>query len=173
VPPHSRPASGGIQGDFRRSRVTKVLVSTNGRAVALPREAFKQMKRILLVEDHKLFRDCLAYCLDREPDLEVVAQANSLAETRNLGRSDGFDVAVVDLSISNGDGTNLIRELQDTHHYVPVMVLTVSIDPTEHARTREAGAEEVLNKATTLEEVTGTVRNLSNRREPTLAGPLV
>ena len=44
----------------------------------------KNMTRILLVDDHTIFRQAIAYLLTHEPDLEVVAEAGSLAEA---GRS--------------------------------------------------------------------------------------
>jgi DNA-binding NarL/FixJ family response regulator len=42
------------------------------------------MKRVLLIEDHNAFRESLASFLDRQPDLEVVAQADSLAQLGNI-----------------------------------------------------------------------------------------
>ena len=63
------------------------------------------MIRVLLVEDHAAFREALAFLLGREPDLEVVAQAGSLAEARGaLGGS--LDVAVVDLGLPTGTGAS-------------------------------------------------------------------
>ncbi len=61
--------------------------------------------RVLLVEDHAAFREALAFLLGREPDIEVVAQAGSLAEARKAidGR---LDVAVVDLGLPDGDGAS-------------------------------------------------------------------
>ncbi len=49
----------------------------------------------MLVEDHTAFREALAFLLGREPDLEVVAQAGSLAEAREA-LDGGLDVAVLD-----------------------------------------------------------------------------
>ena len=67
----------------------------------------------MLVEDHVAFREALALLLTHQSDLEVVAQAGSLAEAREAldGRLDArLDVAVVDLSLPDGDGSELIRE---------------------------------------------------------------
>jgi DNA-binding NarL/FixJ family response regulator len=79
--------------------------------------------RILLVEDHAAFRGALAFLLGREPDLEVVAQAGSLAEAREAldGR---LDVAVVDLALPDGDGSELIGELHRANPGVSVLVLS-------------------------------------------------
>jgi DNA-binding NarL/FixJ family response regulator len=45
------------------------------------------MIRVLLVEDHAVFRGALAFLLGREPDLEVVAQADSLTEPEKRSMS--------------------------------------------------------------------------------------
>jgi len=62
---------------------------------------------IMLVEDHTAFREALASLLGHVPDLEVVAQAGSLAEARETldGLLDGhLDVAVVDLACPTETG---------------------------------------------------------------------
>jgi DNA-binding NarL/FixJ family response regulator len=69
------------------------------------------MIRVLLVEYHAAFRGALAFLLGREPDLEVVAQAGSLAEAREAPGGE-FDVAVVDLGLPDGGGGELIGELR-------------------------------------------------------------
>jgi len=82
---------------------------------------------IMLVEDHSLFRDALAFVLAREPDLEVVAKAGSLAEAREALGGRRLDVAVVDLSLPDGDGTKLIEELRRSSPGVRVVVLSATV----------------------------------------------
>ena len=67
--------------------------------------------RVMLVEDHLAFRQALAFMLMREPDLEVVAQAGSLAQAREM-LDRRLDVAVLDLALPDGDGRDLIGELR-------------------------------------------------------------
>ena len=57
----------------------------------------------MLVEDHIAFRQALACLLGREPDLEIVAQAGSLAQAREMFDW-RLDVAVVDLTLPMGTG---------------------------------------------------------------------
>jgi len=57
--------------------------------------------RVMLVEDHVAFRQALAFLLMREPDLEVVAQAGSLAQAREM-LDRRLDVAVLDLALPDG-----------------------------------------------------------------------
>ena len=54
--------------------------------------------RIMLVEDHPDFRFLMAALLDQAADLEVVAQAGSLAEARSQAAAVGHDVAVLELA---------------------------------------------------------------------------
>ena len=114
------------------------------------------MIRILLVEDQAIYRNVLALLLGYEPDMEVVAQAGSLAEAREV--LDGhFDVAVVDLGLPDGDGRKLIGELRQSSPGVSVMVLSATIMAEDFEEVRRAGADAVLTKVegplTILEEV--------------------
>src|SRR5829696_1886354 len=82
--------------------------------------------RVMLVEDHIAFRQSLAFLLMREPDLEVVAQACSLAQARQM-LDTPLDVAVVDLGLPDGDGRDLIDELRRTNAGISVVVLSATI----------------------------------------------
>jgi DNA-binding NarL/FixJ family response regulator len=114
------------------------------------------MIRILLVEDHDIFRSTLALLLGHEPDLEVVAQAGSLAEAREVldGR---FDVAVLDLGLPDGDGRELIGELRRSSPGVSVLILSATIMGEHFDEARRTGADAVLTKVevpwTIIEEI--------------------
>lgn len=138
-----------------------------GKVVELPSETGdepiigdQEVTRILLVEDHASFRQALAFLLDAEPDLEVAAQAGSLAEARRaMKRSEKrVDLAVVDLALPDGDGVDLIRELSEMS--VPTLVLSASVENAWFARAVEAGAAGVIHKANAVNEVVDAVRRL-------------
>lgn len=61
--------------------------------------------RIMLVENRADLRHLMAALLGREPDLDVVAQAGSLAEARRRAASLRLDVAVLDLGLADGSGS--------------------------------------------------------------------
>jgi DNA-binding NarL/FixJ family response regulator len=117
------------------------------------------MNRVLLVDDHATFREPLAFMLNREPDFEVVAQAGSLAEARCA--LEGIDLAVVDLNLPDGDGTELIGELRATNPHGLVLVLTASGERAAYARAVEVGAAGVLNKSVSINEVIGAAQRLA------------
>ena len=120
------------------------------------------MKRVLLVEDHAAFREALAKVLQWEAGIEKVSQAGSLSEgLTRAGVLDGdLDVAVVNLGLPDGDGTELISQIRRTEPDVPVLVLTLCRDPARHARALEAGAERILTKDASIEEIVDAIRRL-------------
>jgi two-component system, NarL family, response regulator DevR len=117
---------------------------------------------ILLVEDHTSFRQTLALVLDGEPGFEVVAQAGTVAEARELLDSLGceIDASVFDLSLPDGEGTELIRELREANLDFRALVLTASFERTDFARAIEAGAAGAVHKTAAVEEIVGAVRRL-------------
>jgi DNA-binding NarL/FixJ family response regulator len=123
-------------------------------------EKKQQMKHILFVEDHSSFRQALTNVLGRESDLGEVSQAGTLAEVRELGLLGEIDLAIVDLALPDGDGLDLIGGLRAAIPHVPVLVLTISVDPDSRSRAMEAGADEVLSKAAPLSEIIEAIRRL-------------
>jgi two-component system response regulator DesR len=86
--------------------------------------------KVMLVEDDTAFREALAFVLAKEQKLEVVAQAGTLAEARQAldGSLEGrLDVALLDLALPDGDGTELIAELRRSNPAIKVMVLSATI----------------------------------------------
>lgn len=116
------------------------------------------MTRVLLVDDHAAFRQPLAFMLGREPDLEVVGQAGSLAEARELVAA--VDLAIVDLGLPDGDGVDLIRDLRAANPHGAVLVLTAETAGGRLARAIEAGASGVLHKSAGVAEIVGATRKL-------------
>lgn len=114
--------------------------------------------RIVLIEDHATVRQALAFILDREPDFEVVAQAGTIAEARQLSAE--FDVAIVDLGLPDGTGTEAIKNLLEVNRKSVILVLTAETARAEFALAVESGASGILHKATALEEIPQAVRRL-------------
>jgi DNA-binding NarL/FixJ family response regulator len=118
--------------------------------------------RVMLVEDHLSFRQSLAFLLSRESDLEVVAQAGSLAEARQMLDS-RLDVAVLDLSLPDGDGRELIGELRKRNAGISVLVLSATIAPGHLEEVLKAGADAVLHKVASPPTIVEEVRRLAGR----------
>jgi DNA-binding NarL/FixJ family response regulator len=118
--------------------------------------------RVMLVEDHLSFRQSLAFLLSREPDLEVVAQAGSLAEARQMLDS-RLDVAVLDLNLPDGNGRDLIGELRKRNAGISVLVLSATIAPGHLEEVLKAGADAVLHKVASPPTIVEEVKRLAGR----------
>jgi DNA-binding NarL/FixJ family response regulator len=118
------------------------------------------MRRILLVEDHASFRQTLAFVFDQEPEFEVVAQAGTLAEARQAMDGSEADLGVIDLILPDGEGTELIDELREANPDFVALVLTASLERTEHARAAEAGAAGILHKSADVDTILDATRRI-------------
>ena len=121
----------------------------------------EETKRILLVVHHNTFREALAMRLNQEEDLEVAWQAGSINDTRDV-HLDGVDVALVDPSLPDGDGLELIREVSVANPNALALVLSHKLDPALYQQAQGAGAVEVLATNAALEEVIDAVRRSAN-----------
>lgn len=121
------------------------------------------MMRVILDEDHASFRQAIAFILDREAGIEVVAQAGTLEEARRLLTEQDVDVAVVDFNLPDGSGPKFVEHLRHLNPRGVALILTASIDPETHVLALKAGATEVLHKS---EAVTGIVEALGRLTFP-------
>lgn len=121
--------------------------------------------RVMLLEDHAAFRQALALVAGREPDMEIVAQASSLAEAQDsLGVPEAperIDAAVIDLALPDGNGADLVEDLRRHNPEVAVLVLSATLGRDNLARAVEAGVDGVLDKAAGLGEIVRQVRRLA------------
>ncbi len=119
--------------------------------------------RIMVVDDHDTFRDPLAFMLQREPDLTVVARPRSLAEAGELLGSGGLavDVAIVDLNLPDGSGTDLIRALRASRPRAKALVLSAISEQRYLAEAIEAGAAGVMHKSSPMSDLVEAVRRLA------------
>jgi DNA-binding NarL/FixJ family response regulator len=123
--------------------------------------------KVMLVEDHVAFRQALNFLLSDEPELEVIAQAGSVAEAKEAlegGGLDGaLDVAVVDLILPDGDGRELIGELRRSSPGVRIMVLSATVWAGDVEEVLRAGADAVHDKVRPYSTIAEEVIRLAGR----------
>jgi CheY-like chemotaxis protein len=124
-------------------------------------------KRILLVEDNDQFRENFARALERalaaEPLNVTFVEAGSLAEARVRLREGGLDAALIDVRLPDGDGLDLVRELNDgAAGRIPTLVLTAYLDHNVAARAMDAGAQGALSKVVSVPETTEAIKRLTS-----------
>ena len=120
------------------------------------------MKRVLLVDKNKVYRQVLALVLKWNTELKESAEADSLTQARRLlGNSKGKpDLAIVNLDTANSDGFELMKELRMTAPEVPVLAITLGRDVDQRDRALRAGAGEVLTMDVSPKEIVDTARRL-------------
>ena len=100
--------------------------------------------RVLLVDDNEHYRQVIARLLEREPDMEVVGVAGSLAEARAM--LEGVEVALLDSTLPDGDGIELIGELREASPGAKVLLMSAAMEQVHLEQTLAAGADGAVNK---------------------------
>lgn len=116
------------------------------------------MTRVVLVDDHPVFRDGLAGLLRTADDIEVVALGGTGAEAVELTTRLRPDVLVIDLHMPEMSGVDAIRRLAVTGQAVPVLVLTMDDADALVVEAVRAGARGYLLKDSAPEDVLHAVR---------------
>ena len=125
-------------------------------------ESSTEKRRIFLVDDHALVRDCLTDVVNREPDLMVCGEAETTAEARTAILGQQPDAVVVDLSLKDSSGIELIKELKRYCPKVAVIVLSMHEESHYAERAFLAGARGYVMKRETTRNVIAAIRQVIN-----------
>lgn len=114
--------------------------------------------RVLVVDDHDLFRAGLASVLSSNPDTEVLAQASGGRSAIRLARELRPDVVLMDLRMPDLDGPAAMHAILQHNPSIHVLALTVASDESEIAAAVVAGACGYLLKDAPIDDVVQAVR---------------
>lgn len=114
--------------------------------------------RIILVDDHTLFRKGLAELLERDGAVKVVAVTGDPSGVRALLDVHAPDVLILDLNMPGEDGINLMQQLKVDGYALPILILTVSEAEEDLARALRGGANGYLLKSMEPDEVVEAVQ---------------
>lgn len=129
-----------------------------------------QMK-IVLVDDHTLFRKGLAELLEREGEINVAAITGNPDEIPDLLDRHTPDVLLLDLNIGSINGISVMQQLRDDGYDLPVLILTVSEADDDLARALRSGAKGYLLKSMEPDEVVDAIQR-AGRGETVVAPSL-
>ena len=87
--------------------------------------------RILLVDDHALFRESVARLLQSEPGFEIVAHCGSVAEAQRVLKARQIDVVLLDLDLGSERGTDLLESLRTERFKGKVLLVTAGVEESE------------------------------------------
>ena len=118
------------------------------------------MIRVLLADDHAIVRAGLCRLVSESGDMEVVAEAPDGREAIRLTRELMPDVAVIDLSMPEIDGLEVITRLHPEFPDLPIIVLTMHAENQYVVRAIEAGARGYITKQSAPEQLVRAIRKV-------------
>ena len=115
--------------------------------------------RLVVVDGHTLYRFGLAQLVREHPDLEIVGEASSVSEGIRLVAELEPDVVTVDVSLPDGSGLTLARELRDRWQALGIVVLTSFGEDDVLFRALETGVSAFVPKTAPVMEIVSAIRH--------------
>lgn len=129
-----------------------------------PASTGKSTTRILIVDDHPIVRQGLRMTIEGESDLTVCGEAEGLAQAMKLFRETQPDVVIVDISLENGSGIELVKELTAQRKDLKILVCSMHEESLFAERALRAGAKGYINKEQATEKLLVAVRRVVSGR---------
>ena len=121
--------------------------------------------RILMVDDHTLFRESIARLLAAEPDFEIAGHCSSTDEAVQIVAKAPVDVVLLDYDLGDGKGTEFLTRARSTGFRGKVLVVTAGVTELEAAELIRLGIVGVLQKHCSLAALAQSIRDVSGGKE--------
>jgi DNA-binding NarL/FixJ family response regulator len=118
------------------------------------------VRRVLIVDDHPIVRQGLRRVMENEDDLMVCGEAESVRDARIAVRELNPDVIVADVSLKQGDGIELVRDVRAHHPHLPILVLSMHDETIYAERMLAAGANGYIMKQAAAEQFLVAIRRV-------------
>ena len=153
-------------------------MSAGQRAADVAQDAQRRPEpiRVLIVDDHALFRRGLEMVLDEENDIELVGQASDGAEATQRAAESLPDVVLMDIRMPKSSGIDACRAMKEAAPSTKIVMLTISDEEEDLFEAIRAGASGYLLKDIPLDEVAEAVRAVHGGQSlisPSMAGKLL
>src|SRR5262249_31248545 len=120
----------------------------------------EKKERVVIVDDHPLFRERLCELINHELDMEVCGEAEDARQAIELIRNTSPDLAIVDITLKASSGLELIKSIRELPTAVPVLVLSMHDESLYAERALRAGAAGYITKHESAENVLLAVRRV-------------
>lgn len=119
-----------------------------------------RVSRIVLVDDHPVFRKGLAELVRGEADLVICAEADDAASGRQAVARENPDLVVADLSLGRGSGLELVKDIRQQHRDVRIIVVSMYEERFYAERALRAGADGYITKAEAADRIVEGIRTV-------------
>lgn len=127
--------------------------------------------RVLVVDDHPLFRAGVVAALQQDPALEVCGEADNAIAARDVAARLRPDAAVVDLMLKDDDGLKLVRELRQNHLRMKIVVLSMLDAAVYQPKALQAGANHFVSKLDGPAAIVAALQQPGSGGRPSRPGP--
>ena len=141
-----------------------------------PKCDLPETKRIVIIDDHPLFRKGLEQLIHSEDGFAVCGEANNAPEAMDVIRKLNPDLAIVDLSLPGANGIELIKNIRAEFSKLPILVLSMHDESLYALRALRAGAEGYVMKHEAMTNVIQAIREVFNGRpylSPAMAAQVI
>jgi DNA-binding NarL/FixJ family response regulator len=112
----------------------------------------RRARRVLIVDDHPIVRQGLRRVMENEEDLTVCGEAETVRDARIAIKDLTPDVMIADISLKQGDGIELVRDVRAHHPQLPILVLSMHDETIYAERMLAAGANGYIMKQAASEQ---------------------
>lgn len=123
------------------------------------------MIRILIADDHPMFREGLRRILARCPDFNVAGEASNGQEVFEKVWKNEYDIVLLDIAMPGTPGLEVLKRLKNEKPKLPVLVLSMYPEEQYAVRVIKAGASGYLTKESASEELITAIRRISGGRK--------
>lgn len=116
--------------------------------------------RILIVDDHPIFRKGIAMLLEHEDDIIICGETETASEALGLVERHEFDLVIADISLRDINGIELVKSLKVLKPHLPVLVLSMHDESLYAERALRAGARGYLMKQAPPDQVVAAIRHV-------------
>lgn len=128
------------------------------------------MFRIIIVEDHPIFKDGLKSLLEKEIDFQVADVVTSTEELLNKLTENEYDVVISDVDLPGRSGIEVLPDIKKMDPKLPVLILSMHSEENTGFRAIKAGADSYLSKEVDPSEILKAVRTLLTGRKYITSG---
>ena len=127
---------------------------------AMGKQSESDKSKVVVVDDHAIVRQGLAELINDQPDLIACGEADSPAAAMKVIAETQPDVAVVDITLAQGDGVELCRQLHERWPALAILVLSMHDESLYAERVLRAGAMGYVMKQEPQETVMAAIRRV-------------
>jgi len=120
----------------------------------------EKKERVVIVDDHPLFRERLSELINHELDMEVCGEAEDAQQAIDLIRNTSPNLAIVDITLKGSSGLELIKSIKALPIGVPVIVLSMHDESLYAERALRAGASGYITKHESADNVLLAIRRV-------------